>query len=90
MTLAADNARNILRAALAADIGIIVDIEADPTMIQPASRAKQILYRFKQEDHDFKDLTIRFDKDSPDKALRIIKISSLERLTEKLGVDDDA
>jgi hypothetical protein len=90
MTLAADNARQILRAALAADIGIIVDVEASDVMIQPTSRAKQILYRFKQEDYEFKDLTIRFDKDEPDKALRIVKISALVRLGEQLSEADDA
>lgn len=87
MTLAADNARSILRAALDADlgVGIIVDVEAMGEMIQPATRAKQILYRFKQEDHDFRDLAIKFDKYEPDKALRVYRISADARIRAKLG-----
>lgn len=90
MTLAADNARAILRAALESEIGIIVDVEAASEMVQPTMRAKQILYRFKQEDYEFRDLTIRFDPDEPDKALRILKISVLERLGSTLAESFDA
>lgn len=88
MTLAADNARAILQAALDADlgVGIIVDVDAMGEMIQPTTRAKQILYRFKQEDHDFRDLVIEYDKYEPDRALRVFKQSANQRIRTKLGL----
>jgi len=73
MTLLADNARIILRQAFESEIGIIVDVEAHSEMATPTWRAKQVLYRFKQEDYDYKHLQIEFDPDEPDKALWIIK-----------------
>lgn len=73
MTLLADNARIILREALASPDGIEVSIQASQEMIAPASRAKQVLYRFKQEDYEFRNLQIEFGPDEPDKTLWIIK-----------------
>jgi len=73
MTLQADNARRILRRAFDSNTGIIVDVEPTGEMMAPTWRAKQILYRFKQEDADFKRLQIEFDPDTPDTALWILK-----------------
>jgi len=50
MTLLEQGARQILLSAVMAEVGIVVEI-SDPsgTIIAPALRAKQVLYRFKSE-----------------------------------------
>lgn len=76
MTLLANNARIILREALDSPCGIQIDIEASQEMIAPAARAKQVLYRFSQEDVEFANLQIVFGPDDPDRTLWIIKKES--------------
>jgi len=73
-TLLELGARQILNAAIQAEVGITVriDVPQDSTMTTPSLRAKQVLYRFSKEDADFKDLQIRLSPDDPDKELWII------------------
>lgn len=73
MTLLADNARRILHRALQAQVGIRVHVAPTGEMMAPTWRAKQTLYRFKQEDVDFKNLQIEFDGRDPDNYLVIVK-----------------
>jgi hypothetical protein len=72
-TLLAQGARNILLAAAMADVGVIVEV-LDPsgTVIAPALRAKQVLYRFKSEDADFSNIQILLSPDNPDGELWLI------------------
>ena len=71
-TLLRQGARQILLAALAAEVGIVVEIESPTPIIAPVMRAKQVLYRFKSEDADFASLQIRVSPDDPDRELWII------------------
>lgn len=73
MTLIADNARQILLEALSSDFGIVIEIEPLEAIIAPALRAKQVLYRFKQEDIDFSNIQIRLSPDDPDRELWLVK-----------------
>lgn len=72
-TLLAQTARHILLRALSAEYGVRVRIHTSSDMIQPANRARQVLYRFKNEDPDFADLQIRADPDDPNDYLWIIQ-----------------
>ena len=73
MTLQADIARNILAEALRSEIGICILIEPTDPTIGATLRAKQILYRYKQENADYQILQIRLDPTNPDHRLWIIK-----------------
>lgn len=72
-TLHAQNARQILLQALSAEYGVRVHVQSTDAMITPALRARQILYRFKKEDSDFDELSIRLDPDDPNNRLWIIR-----------------
>lgn len=72
MTLLADSARRILREALSSEVGIVVVVQADPSMTTPTFRAKQVLYRFKSEDADFRNLQIIFSPDDPEHRIWIL------------------
>jgi hypothetical protein len=73
MTLLADSARNILREAIVSELGIVVRVQPTSDMIAPALRAKQVLYRFRQEDSDFATLQIVLSPTDPDREIWIIK-----------------
>lgn len=73
MSLQADIARNILDIALRSHVGIRVQIESNPISVGATLRAKQILYRFKQENSEFKILQIRLDPVDPDNFIWITK-----------------
>jgi hypothetical protein len=73
MSLQEDIARNILRAAIDSELGIRVRIEPTSNTPSPTARAKQILYRYKQENSEYANLQIRFDSEDPDNFLMIIK-----------------
>ena len=72
-TLLAQGARAVLRTAAQADVGVIVEV-LDPsgTVIAPALRAKQVLYRFKSEDSDFASIQIILSPDNPDGELWLV------------------
>lgn len=68
---------NALRAACDSPLGIIIRVEVPPgiTSVTPALRAKQVLYRFRDElkDVEFKSIQIRFSPDNPDTELWLVK-----------------
>lgn len=66
----------ILNEALKTDYGIAVSVHA-PNMTTPSLRAKQVLYRFKNENSDFANLQIRLSPDDPDNELWIINTERL-------------
>lgn len=70
-TLLAQTARVILAEALGAEVGIVVEVAA-PGMVAPALRAKQTLYRFKNENSDFRNIQIRLSPENPDTELWLI------------------
>ena len=76
MTLQADIALNVLRAAVQSQFGIRLRVDPISPVVQAASRAKQILYRFKQENSDFANLIIKFDNLDPEHYLWIYPSSS--------------
>jgi hypothetical protein len=72
MTLQADIAIQTLTAAAQSTLGIRVRIDAvSPNVIQPTSRAKQLLYQHKTDNSDFKHLIIKFDPIDPEHYLWI-------------------
>ncbi len=71
-TLLATNARRILILAITSEHGIRVKAQA-PNTISPAVRARTVLYRFKNEDPQFKNITIRLDPDEPNHFLWVIR-----------------
>lgn len=71
-SLLAQGARNILRAAIESETGIIVKIASPVPVIAMALRAKQTLYRFKQENSDFAQIQIILSPDDPDNELWLI------------------
>lgn len=73
MTLLRDSVIHILREAVSRETGIVVRVESPGGMSTPVLRAKQVLYRFKSENTDFKDLQIRVSPDDPDRELWLIK-----------------
>lgn len=70
-TLLAQTARVILAEALGAEVGTIVEVFA-PGMVAPALRAKQTLYRFKNENADFRNIQIRLSPENPDTELWLL------------------
>lgn len=72
-TLLAEIAHRILNAALEAQVGIEVLIEAPPQVMTPTLRAKQVLLRFKREDANFANLQIKLAPHDPDHRLWLIK-----------------
>lgn len=83
MTLLRDSVLNILNEAISRETGIVVRVESPGGMTTPVLRAKQVLYRFKSENTDFKNLQIRISPDDPDHELWLIKT------TEPLKPDFD-
>lgn len=73
MTLLEQTALTILRAATSANVGIEIKITAPDGMNSPALRAKQILYRFKNENPEFKNLQIRLAPTDPNNRLWLVK-----------------
>ena len=71
-TLLRQNARQILLAAIMTELGIVVEVGSPTPIIQPTNRAKQVLYRFKNEDSDFAPIQIKFSPDDPDRELWLI------------------
>ena len=84
-TLQETSANAILREAASHEIGIAVEIIADPSMIQPTLRAISILNRFKRENPDFADLLIRPSPENPDKEIWIFKKHLLKTPETELG-----
>lgn len=73
-TLHAQNARQILLTAMSAEYGVQILVHAPEGDVVTASiRARQTLYRFKNEDADFKSLHIRLHPDDPTNRLWIIR-----------------
>ena len=70
-------AQNILDACLSSVHGIIINIETPEgeDVNTPALRAKQILYRFRQElpNPEYKSIQIRQSPDNPNNSLWLIK-----------------
>lgn len=61
-----------LQAAAASANGVRVRIDSvTPNIVQPASRAKMILYRHKKDNSDFSHLIIKFDPLDPEHYLWI-------------------
>jgi len=70
-SLLAQTARVILAEALTSEVGIVVEVSA-PGMVAPALRAKQTLYRFKNENRDFRNIQIRLSPEFPDTELWLL------------------
>jgi len=89
-SLLAENARRILTAAALSRYGIQIHCTApDLNMIAPSSRAKQVLYRFKRENHDFDNLKIDFHPTDPDNRLWIINTKELDKAPAELMEPSD-
>lgn len=71
MSLQGDIAIQILKAASQATLGIRVRIDPVSVVIQPASRAKQILYLAKKINSDFSNLIVKYDPIDPEHYLWI-------------------
>ena len=87
-TLQETSANAILREAASHEIGIAVEIIADPSMIQPTLRAISILNRFKRENSDFADLLIRPSPENPDKEIWIFKKHLLKTPETQFGEEN--
>ena len=75
-TLMATQAEAVLRAAARSEFGIRVRVIAlRDDIMTPALRARQVLYRFRNElgAEEFKDLQIRLSPDDPEHRLWIIR-----------------
>lgn len=75
MTLQETQALAILEGALRSEFGLIVRAEliADGTSLaSPAAKAKQVLYRFRTDYADYRDLQIRLSPTDPANELWII------------------
>ena len=70
-SLLAQTARVILAEALTSEVGIVVEVQA-PGMVAPALRAKQVLYRYKSENSDYRNIQIRLSPDNPDSELWLV------------------
>lgn len=82
-TLLAETARAILSEALNSPFGLVIEIQtppSNPPTVAPTLRAKQILYRFKNENSDFSGIQIRLSPDDPDRELWLIKPQNETRL----------
>lgn len=91
MTLLRDSVLNILNEAISRETGIVVRVESPGGMVTPVLRAKQVLYRFKSENTDFKNLQIRISPDDPDHELWLIKTQPGEVLKpdfDEISPDD--
>ena len=72
MSLQGDIATQVLTSAAQATLGVRVRIDpVSPGVVQPASRAKQILYLAKKINSDFTHLVIKFDPIDPEHYLWI-------------------
>ena len=71
MTILSSLADSILRAALAEELFLVVRVHSGPDVVTPALRARQILYRFRNEfpDPAFRELQIRLSPQNPDTEL---------------------
>jgi hypothetical protein len=78
MSLLASNATHWLDEALNHEYGIIVRVHADGAMkavVGPSTRAKQQLYRFRQElGSDYKNIQIRLSPRDPANELWLINL----------------
>jgi ClpP class serine protease len=80
MTLLRDSVIHILREAISRETGMVIRVESPGGMVTPVLRAKQVLYRFKSENTDFKNLQIRISPDNPDHELWLIKTEEGQKL----------
>jgi hypothetical protein len=77
MSILSNQAENVLRTALESPYGIQILIYEDPPgqVVTPTLRARQILYRFRQEigDKDMDQIQIRLCPTDPDHRLWLVK-----------------
>lgn len=73
MTLLADISRRILAEAARSEHGIVVRIETAAPITAKTLRAKQVLYRFKKDDPQLDNISIRLAPNDPDNFLWLVK-----------------